>query len=45
MRQPHLRGGRRTRAINTEALRKPLAGCCFTCEMLAANPEFPHHLI
>ena len=33
------------RRIDFEAVRSELAGRCFTCELLAGNPEYAHHVV
>lgn len=35
----------RTRTVDFGTVREQLAGRCFICELLAGNPEFPHHVV
>jgi diadenosine tetraphosphate (Ap4A) HIT family hydrolase len=33
------------RGVDFEALRRRLGDRCFICELIAGNPEFPHHIV
>ena len=49
---PSERGPRHTlprvtgrRAVDFEAIRQRVGDRCFICELIAGNPEFPHHMV
>jgi diadenosine tetraphosphate (Ap4A) HIT family hydrolase len=33
------------RVVDFEALRQRIGDRCFICELIAGNPEFPHHMV